>query len=166
MPSDVKEPIIIPAQEPSETATQSPETSEITQIPTKSDTQQIIDSVLAFIEAESADSRDKSDYWNVGTDGYRNYWISNGEIKEPAFHILFFLRMNYNSQYPRTTGYDFPKIQEDLAVFDISVTLDYGFTKSKSIIRFNLTNLPSEGWKITDLRLIYTDWNDYKQYVS
>ena len=63
-------------------------------------------------------------------------------------------------------GYDFPKIQEDLAVFDISFTQDYGFTKVKSVFRFNLKQCASEGWKINDLRLIYTDSPDFKKYVS
>jgi len=68
------------------------------------------------------------------------------------------------AEYPTTTGYDFPKIQENLAVFDISFTIDYGFAKVKNVFRFNL--IDNDGWKITDLRLIYTDSPSFKQYVS
>ena len=152
------EPVINPAPSPEQA-------EEPAETPTKSDTQQIIDNVLAYIDAESEGSG-QSDYWLNGYEGYRKYKWGDGDspnYQSDAYHITRLLKMNHHSEYPTKVGYDFPDIQEDLAVFDVSFTLDYGFTKSKSVFRFNLIN--SDGWKITDLRLIYTDWSDFKEYV-
>jgi len=158
-----EEPMIIPAPMPEQT----PEPIETKETPTKSDTQQIIDNVLAYIEAESEENGE-GDYWYGGTHGYGKYIWGNDfptsiNYQSDAYYITLLLRLNHNSEYPTRLGYDFPDIQEDLAVFDVSFTLDYGFAKSKSVFRFNLIN--SDGWKITDLRLIYTDWSEFKKYV-
>ena len=153
--------------EPTPSKAPIPTLTETEQTPTKSDTQKIIDNVLAYIEAESVRSG-QSDYWNNGFNGYGKFkWGENypesPNYQHDGYHITRLLSMCKNSDYPTKISYDFPEIQENLAVFDISFTEDYGFTKIKNIFRFNLIN--NDEWKITDLRLIYTDSPSFKQYV-
>ncbi len=157
-----------PEPTPAQVPTPTPTITEEEQTPTKSDTQQIIDNVLAFIEAESK-REGQSAYWYNGYDGYEKFkWGENYPDKpnyqSDAYHITRLLKVNHDSEYPVDIAYDFPNIQDEFAVFDISFTQDYGFSKVKSVFRFNL--IDNKGWKITDLRLIYTDSQSFKQYVS
>ena len=85
--------------EPIPTKVPEPTITETEQTPTKSDTQQIIDNVLAFIEAES-EGDGQSIYWYNGYDGYRKYkWenIDSPNYQSDAYHITRLLTMNHNS---------------------------------------------------------------------
>ncbi len=143
----------------SQPSTQTPETpppqtpASTTQDQTKSDTEQIIDRVIASIvaigEGESA-----FEYW---CEGFEPRTESTGE---KTFVQIF----SYNCyEYDGQITYDFPKIQENLAVFDVVIhhdknyIYDLGADIEKNIFRFNLKKYSQTGWRITDIRLIYTE---------
>ena len=121
-------------------STQTPETPSVEE---KSDTEQIIDTVIASIVAigkgESA-----FEYWY---EGFEPRTESTGE--ETLVQIFSY---NCYEQDGQVT-YDFPTIQENLAVFDVVIHHDI----EKNIFRFNLKKYSQTGWRITDIRLIYTE---------
>ena len=120
----------------------------------KSDTEQIIDRVIASIVAIEEGEESSFKYWY---EDFEPFTESTG--KKSMVQILSYNCYERDGQIT----YAFPKIQENLAVFDVvlhynkSYSSNLGTDIEKSIFRFNLKKYSQTGWRITDIRLIYTE---------
>lgn len=158
--------------QPQPSPTQKEDTSPITPpVQIKSDTEQIINTVLGYISAVCEDDYESKpwDYWHGDWESYMVFLYGEYPVSSvidcDKSDIHRHLEFVYEDEYDGQAEYDFPKIQENLAVFDVSLERQI-ISLEESIFRFNLKKYPEKGWKITDIRLIYTDNPLAQEYVS
>lgn len=133
----------------------------------RSDTEQVIDTVFTFIVLSSENSgkdifeieQNEWDYWYGGYNNYRQfaYGEDDDESISEGYTIIKHLRNCYEQEDDGKAEYNLPTIQDNYAVFDVTLTRARLIDTKKNVFRFNLKKDSNVGWGITDIRLIETE---------
>ena len=127
----------------------------------KSDTEQVVDTVLSFMilytENKHKDIQEiednEWDYWYGGSASYNTWWKEDKNHMRLVEHLARCVEQEEDGK----AAHPLPTIQDNYASLTITLDRDTGFTAKKNVFLFNLKEDANAGWGITDIRLIETE---------